>query len=421
MLRVVFKKPPAWEERITQRGFKFVDRVNRPSRAVFTIDNYDYKYNNIKGYQKNYEFCFGEWGVMSPWFKADIVSVEGSTTLTIEMNTMETRLMTKPMTRFWENTTLRGVLDTIAGQWGLIGRYDPDVEGLPIPSLNQINETDAQFLRRLAEMTAFNFWIDGDALCFTAEWRSDMKTVPYGELLEEPDFKFNFRKLRKKPKIKTTTVDATEDERDFDLEEFTNLFSGHEGPKGIGKYSPVTEKADSTTTETKVYNDNLEYRIEEASGTKEKGGPKHDDDETVVRTKAEAVKLTAKKVIKMTVKLCANNVWRAGDSMNLVQAPEGIDGQWFVRQHEYKWPMSTYELTKRGFKKKVEKGKLEASKENLIAFSEMVREQAAYIASGGREPNTSYDPALYEKSIGAGLKPKETKVYNDNLEYRIEQ
>jgi len=413
MQRLVFKNPPPWEDRIKKDGFKFVDAVNKPSIATFTIDNYDYKYSNLKSYQKNFVFCFGEWGQMSPWFKTDIVNVEGSHELKIETHTMETRLMTKPRTRFYEDTTLRGILDVIAGEYGMVGRYDPDVEGLPVPSLNQINETDAQFLRRLAEMTCFNFWIDGDALRFTSEAQSEMITIPYGELLEEPDFKFNFRKLRKKPKIKATQVNAETDERDFDLEDFTQEFGGHEGPKGIGKYSPSTEKSDSTTQHEITLDENLNEIVKEVEGKKEAGGPKHDADEIVARSKAEAVKLAAKKIMKMTMKLPSNTKIWAGKSINLVRAPEGIEGQWFVRQHEYKWPVSTYELSKRGLKSKIEKGQLAACKEHIS----LINAQVAALVAKTRDPNAS--DISWESAWNEDQKPKQTRQLNEDLTWDV--
>lgn len=451
MFRLVFNRTPEWasadDDRVT--SFEFVDRVNKVSRATFTINNYDYKYLDFKGFQKNFVFSFGTFDRMSKWFKTDLVKVTGSKELKIETHSMETRLMTRPISRFYEGTTLAGVLDVIAADYGMATDYDESCRAYLVPALNQINETDAQFLRRLAETHNYNFWIDGDILRFSSEAQSAVKKIPYGSLIEEPQFEFKFSKLRKKNvvkanKLKTNPMTAAEADffgsetnMEYELAALAQEFGSVEGPQSIGLFDPWTDPIDRATKggertivlnsqdystselgmNTEEYNRLVKsgYLPEQAKAlarTNFKGdtdvyvrGPAHKESIEVARSKAEAVKYTTKKIMKVGIKLIGFPAFNAGDSTELIGAPEILSGQWYIREAKYTWNgafTTSLTLSKKGPKKKIEKDskKLEAAKEAakeaviVQGVAESSEFGEAVWLTDAREPNQSIDPDL---------------------------
>ena len=55
-----------------------------------------------------------------------------------------------PRTRSWSDYTIGDVVGTIAGRHGLEPRVDPELRGLALPHIDQIDESDISLLRRLA-------------------------------------------------------------------------------------------------------------------------------------------------------------------------------------------------------------------------------------------------------------------------------
>lgn len=447
MFRLIFKNAPEWASVDDDRvmSFEFTDRVNKVSRAIFTINNYDNKYLDFKGYQKNFLFSFGTYDMMSKWFKADLVKVTGSKELKIEMHSMETRLMTRPVTRFFEGTTLAGVLDVIAADYGMATDYDESCKAFLVPALNQIDETDAQFLRRLAETTNYNFWIDGDILRFRSEARSVLKRIPYSSLIEAPQFEFNFRKLRKKATVKSSPdykKTAEEMNMEYELGALAQEFGNVEGPQSIGLYDPATDPMDRATKggENTVILDRTDYSTFRAGlssdiikklmlqkgisseqakvqvATNFKGdtdvyvnkGPSHKESTEVVRSKAAAIKFAAKKIMKVGIKLIGFPAFNAGDSTELIGAPELLSGQWYIKEAKYTWNgafTTSLTLSKKGPKKKIEADskKLEAAKEAArdAVIIQGVAESSYFGEAlkvnpftGIRDPNQSIDPDL---------------------------
>lgn len=56
-----------------------------------------------------------------------------------------------PKTRTWNNTTIGGMLSTIAGDHGIEPHCDDDLAGIAVPHLDQTEESDLHILTRLAD------------------------------------------------------------------------------------------------------------------------------------------------------------------------------------------------------------------------------------------------------------------------------
>lgn len=426
MFRLVFREPkPGWLPRL--EAFEYKDRVNGVSRATFTVDNSDYAFLDFSGWAKSFTFSFGEYGVMSLWQCADLTKVTGSKELKVEAQSLETRLLAKHNKRYFEDTTLRDVVEAVAREWGLNTEIDTTCQGVAVKALSQVNETDAAFLKRQAQSHGYNFWIDGDTLVFRGETRGDLVELPFGSLIEEPTFDLNFRQLRKKGRAEGSknTIGETDESTVGSLKDMlADLLGGDEtAPEQIGKYSPATGKAGSGVG-IKVLSEDYSYRVTSlerrvnelmlagysrddawaVAGAEAGGGgqgPAPAPDEHPARTKAEAARWLNKQVLKLEAKIAGYARVRAGDSIELTSAPAVISGQWFIKEAVHSWGGDGYttrlSLTKHGTKKKIDKDskRLEGAQDRSNKVSSYAGEVTKALF---RDANTSVDPQLYAET-----------------------
>lgn len=90
-------------------------------------------------------------------------SAKGFTTLNVEARAGAVALDRLPRTRAWRAMTRAAVVRAIAGEYGF-GTPDVEDSAVVLDTVSQASETDAQFLRRLADAEGFVFYLDESGL-----------------------------------------------------------------------------------------------------------------------------------------------------------------------------------------------------------------------------------------------------------------
>lgn len=146
--------------------FKFVDREKGADKLTLTVNNDKLQNFDDPVFERGAKLrvAFGNGLATSPVRDMVIRKVTGSRTLTVEAITKEGALMdTVKRRRRFENVRRSDVVRTISKE---VGFTDPDIEDTAdvFPSIAQGNMTDAQFLRKLAHLEGFEFYIDAFGL-----------------------------------------------------------------------------------------------------------------------------------------------------------------------------------------------------------------------------------------------------------------
>lgn len=160
-------------------GFEYEDSESKADTCKLTVDNYDLTaYDNPIWKKGNIlEVTWGYPGRMSPTRKCLITKVSGFNKLTIEAVALSVLLNNAKQCRTWENKTYSQIASEIAVEWGYevedqhIERTDQVFE-----VVTQAQESDATFLKRLANAIGYQFWIDFLGFHFHTR---DLQQVPH--------------------------------------------------------------------------------------------------------------------------------------------------------------------------------------------------------------------------------------------------
>lgn len=146
--------------------FQFDDDERKVDKLSLTIDNNDLSAFDDPVWAKGnlIRFSFGYDGLMSPVREAIIRKVNGGRTLTVEAHAKAVLMDTETKQRMFSNTTRSEVVRQIAEENGYI---DDDILFIEeteerFETIAQANYTDAQFLRKLAHLEGFEFFVDFD-------------------------------------------------------------------------------------------------------------------------------------------------------------------------------------------------------------------------------------------------------------------
>ena len=222
---------------------------------------------------------FAAWGYpgsMSRQHNATITSVKGSTTLTVEAQGTESRLNRKVKSRTFRGMTRAQVVRQIAIENGFDASQllieDTEVE---FETLVQAQQTDAEFLRRIAEIEGMEWFVDVDDFHFhtrhvgnaptkTLTWYPlEGKTPNVGDILYfdiESDIYFSPKQKAGKVTVKArdpiTKTDITAVGADAEtVRDKTSPIPMVVGPEGTGgevQSTQVTEYVRPTTQTSKA-------------------------------------------------------------------------------------------------------------------------------------------------------------------------
>lgn len=158
----------AEEVDLTERvlSFAFDDDERKVDKLSLTVDNNDLAAFDDPVWSKGnlIRFSFGYDGLMSPVREAIIRKVTGGRTLTIEAHAKAVLMDTETKQRVFENTTRSEIVRQIAKENGYASTEALFIEETSevYETVTQANYTDAQFLRKLAHLQGYEFFIDFD-------------------------------------------------------------------------------------------------------------------------------------------------------------------------------------------------------------------------------------------------------------------
>ncbi|HEU4533006.1 MAG TPA: contractile injection system protein, VgrG/Pvc8 family [Polyangiaceae bacterium] len=150
-------------------GFTFEDSDEKADKLTLELDNFDlalFDREELFG-GALLEASWGYPGWMAPPRRAVVKSVKGFTALTLEAQALSALMNQHARARRFENATRAEVVRLVAAEHGYVGAtLDVEDTRERYGVVNQAGETDARFLKRLAEREHFVFYVDALGLHF---------------------------------------------------------------------------------------------------------------------------------------------------------------------------------------------------------------------------------------------------------------
>lgn len=150
-------------------SFVFEDAERKADILRLTVDNWDLSNFDDPIWKKGniLEVSWGFPGHMAPARQCVIQKVTGFQTLTIEALSKAILMHKVAKCRVFENKKRSDVAALIAQENGYSGSaVDIEDSGETLTAITQARQTDAQFIKRLAEKEGFEFYIDFDGFHF---------------------------------------------------------------------------------------------------------------------------------------------------------------------------------------------------------------------------------------------------------------
>jgi phage protein D len=170
-------------------SFSYEDSEKKTDLVKLTMDNRDLVLFDSPLLEKDALLivAWGYPGNMAPPREAVVQSVKGATQLTVEAQDKGVLLHKVSVSRTFDNLTRSQVVARIAKEHGF-GSERRDIQDTEITyeSIVQSAQTDAQFLKKLADQEGFEFYVDRDGLHWH-ERRLDQKPVRSLQYFLPPD------------------------------------------------------------------------------------------------------------------------------------------------------------------------------------------------------------------------------------------
>lgn len=148
-------------------AFEFDEDEKKADKIVLTVDNWDLSnFDNPIWKQGNKLIAtWGYPGNMAPARECVITKVTGSVQLKVEALSKSILMNKKTQTKTYENTRRSEIVHAIAKDYGYSDEQR-DIEDTEVtyPHITQAGLTDAQFIRHLANLEHFEFYVDFDGL-----------------------------------------------------------------------------------------------------------------------------------------------------------------------------------------------------------------------------------------------------------------
>lgn len=159
-------------------SLSFTDAERKADKLMLTVDNFDLSNfdDPIWAHGNIIEFSYGYSSDLAPVREAVIRKVTGGTTLTIEAHSKDVIMDRLKRRLSYDNVKRSDVVRQIAIRNGYVGESAIIEDTKEIfPLITQSNLTDAQMLRKLANLEGYEFFVDFDGL----HWhRRDVEQAP---------------------------------------------------------------------------------------------------------------------------------------------------------------------------------------------------------------------------------------------------
>lgn len=382
-------------------GFSYENNDRRKDKVRFELDNRDLELFEWYPPGATAAVRWGYPGNLSPWRVVQFRRITGFTRLTLEANSLEAALDRVERTEAYYGGTHSQIVEGIARtRYGFDGRL-LHVEETVIKHdlVNQIAETDAVFLKRLASEEGFVFYVDDTGLHWHSprydeppiriiEWRGSGQHTP---IIEEPrlelDLLRHYRRVKKKkhdPNTKGTEEEEVDVTTDTDAKEL--------GIKALVDNLWETERVITAQGESRTvrkFNPERAYTIiDKAAREVEHPGlmsfvQTYKQDPNIAKTINPALlqslvgeslsilshgsakrrkRALASKNIKFSVRIHGDPSARAGEVVRVLGLPKILEGNFYSKRCTHMIGdgySCTFDLQKHNPEKNPRKGKLE--------------------------------------------------------------
>ncbi len=147
----------------------FVDEEKRADKLTLSLDNNDLELFDDPAFRKGMilEVTWGYAGNMTPTRTVVVTKIKGARTLTVEANAKSVLMNKRTRTRRFEHQSRADIVRQIARDNGYDGgNVFIEDTGEVHSSVQQARLTDAQFIRRLANLEHFEFYVDHEGFHF---------------------------------------------------------------------------------------------------------------------------------------------------------------------------------------------------------------------------------------------------------------
>lgn len=157
--------PPSEDLRAAITSFSYQDSEKKTDLLKLTVRNEDLRFFDHPVFEKG-AMLIVQWGYpdnLSPERKCYVKRVKGGLTLNVEADDRGALLNKQAKTRTFKQVTRADVARAIAAEQGFGGdSLFIEETGVRYPVIVQAAQTDAQFLKKLADLERFEFFIDYD-------------------------------------------------------------------------------------------------------------------------------------------------------------------------------------------------------------------------------------------------------------------
>lgn len=160
-------------------AFTFEDAERKADQVTLQLDNFDlalFDREDLAG-GAILEVSWGYPGQMAPPRRVMVRKLKGFTALTLEGRAVSVLMDREVKTRAFEQQSRAEIARSIAQEYGYSGAWqDIEESAQVIEQINQVGETDARFLRRLANQEGREFYVDGAGFHFHTRRQSAAPT-----------------------------------------------------------------------------------------------------------------------------------------------------------------------------------------------------------------------------------------------------
>ncbi len=149
-------------------SFEYEEDEKKADILKLTVDNRDLAYFDSPLFEKGTSLIvsWGYVGAMAPPREVIVQKVTGSTSLVVEAHAKSVLMHKLTRVRSFDNKTRSEIVKQVAAENGYIGPEVQDIEETTTRHgvISQTAQTDAQFLKKLADVEGFEFYVDFDGL-----------------------------------------------------------------------------------------------------------------------------------------------------------------------------------------------------------------------------------------------------------------
>lgn len=311
-------------------SFDFEDDERKTDKLRLTVNNFDLSNFDDPVWRHGavLRVTFGNGVTQAPMREMVVKKVTGGRVLNIEANDRAVEMDTQRRRRVFENMTRSEVVRQIAQENGY---DDPDIEDTPekFEIINQGNLSDAQFMRKLAHLEGFQFFVDFDGLHWHRRraGQAPLRTLTYyaqdpaaaGDIL---DFNVENDITRKPGRVRVAGRDPIE-QKEFVVEADNETDTGRDSMQSfIGVFDP--ESAELTQQERASYESTVVSNVQTEQDAEREATGKY--------------RLATQRAVKMTLKIRGAPDLLAKSVITVNGLGKRLSGKYYVKN--VKHPLS---------------------------------------------------------------------------------